>query len=122
MRIALAHKRLDLKGGTERDFCRTAEGLRDLGHEVHLFCAEFAMPAPEGTRAHKVPYLALGRTARLLSFAFLGPRVIRPHQCDVVVSFGRMARQDILRSGGGSHRVFLQKMMRGEGALRRFWH
>lgn len=41
MKIALAHKRLDLAGGTERDFYRTAEGLRNLGHEVHLFCSEF---------------------------------------------------------------------------------
>lgn len=122
MKIALAHKRLDLAGGTERDFYRTAEGLRDLGHEVHLFCSEFEVRPPDGTHAHKVPFLALGRTARLLSFAFLGPRVIFPHKCDVVMSFGRMVQQDILRSGGGSHRVFLQKMRQGEGILRRFWH
>ncbi len=122
MKIALAHKRLDLAGGTERDFYRTAEGLRDLSHEVHLFCAEFGVPPPEGTRAHRVPYLALGRTARLLSFAFLAPKVIFPHKCDVVVSFGRMVQQDILRSGGGSHRAFLQKMEQGEGPVRRLWH
>lgn len=122
MKIALAHKRLDLAGGTERDFFRTAEGLRDLGHEVHLFCSEFEVRPPDGTHAHKVPSLALGRTARLLSFAFLAPRVISPHKCDVVMSFGRMVQQDILRSGGGSHRVFLQKMRQGEGILRRFWH
>lgn len=122
MKIALAHKRLDLKGGTERDFYLTAEGLRDLGHEVHLFCGEFAVPPPAGTRAHRIPYLALGRTARLLSFAFLSPKVILPHMCDVVVSFGRMMQQDILRSGGGTHRVFLQKMEQGEGVCRRLWH
>lgn len=122
MKIALAHKRLDLAGGTERDFYRTAEGLRDLGHEVHLFCSEFGVPPPEGTLAHRVPILALGRTARLLSFAFFGPKVILRFRCDVVISFGRMIRQDILRSGGGSHRVFLQKMQQGEGILRRLWH
>ena len=122
MKIALAHKRLDLAGGTERDFYRTAEGLRDLGHEVHLFCSEFAVQPPDGTVAHKVPVLALGRTARLLSFAFMSPRVILPYNCDVVVSFGRMVQQDILRSGGGSHRVFLEKMSRGEGVWRRLWH
>lgn len=122
MKIALAHKRLDLTGGTERDFYLTAEGLRNLGHEVHLFCSEFGVSPPEGTRAHRVPCLALGRTARLLSFAFLAPKVIAPHRCDVVISFGRMIRQDILRSGGGSHRVFLQKMERGEGVWRRLWH
>ena len=32
MKIALLHKRLDLKGGTEKDLYRTAEGLRDLGY------------------------------------------------------------------------------------------
>lgn len=122
MKIALAHKRLDLAGGTEKDFFRTAQGLRDLGHEVHLFCSEFEVRPPDGTYAHKVPFLALGRTARLLSFAFLAPRVVFPHKCDVVMSFGRMVRQDILRSGGGSHRVFLQKMRQGEGILRRLWH
>lgn len=122
MKIALAHKRLDLTGGTERDFYRTAEGLRDLGHEVHLFCAEFQIPAPEGIQVQRVPNWPLGRTARLLSFAFLGPKAILPHKCDVVVSFGRMVSQDILRCGGGSHRVFLQKMTQGEGRLRRLWH
>lgn len=122
MKIALAHKRLDLAGGTERDFYRTAEGLRDLGHEVHLFCSEFGVSPPEGTLAHRVPILALGRTARLLSFAFFAPKVILRFKCDVVISFGRMIRQDILRSGGGSHRVFLQKMRQGEGILRRLWH
>jgi len=122
VKIALAHKRLDLRGGTERDFYRTAEGLRDLGHEVHLFCAEFEIPAPTGTFAHRVPVVALGRTARLLSFAILAPRVILPHRCDVVIGFGRMVRQDVVRSEGGSHRVFLEKMKRGEGMGRRLWH
>jgi UDP-glucose:(heptosyl)LPS alpha-1,3-glucosyltransferase len=122
VKIALAHKRLDLRGGTERDFLRTAEGLRDLGHEVHLFCGEFDIPAPPGTFAHKVPVLPLGRTARLLSFAIRAPKMIRSHRCDVVVGFGRMIRQDVVRSEGGSHLVFLQKMKRGEGRLRRVWH
>ena len=122
MKIGLANKQLDLRGGTERDFYRTAEGLRDLGHEVHLFCGEFRVPPPTGTQAHKVPCIRLGRTAQLLSFANLGPMVIRPHNCDVVLSFGRMISQDILRSGGGSHRVYIEKMSPGEGALRRLWH
>jgi UDP-glucose:(heptosyl)LPS alpha-1,3-glucosyltransferase len=122
MKIALAHKRLDLRGGTERDFYRTAEGLRDLGHDVHLFCGEIKAPAPEGVEVHKLPIWPLGRTARLLSFAFLGPKAIAMHRSGVVMSFGRMVTQDILRSGGGTHRVFLKKMAKGEGPLRRLWH
>jgi len=122
MKIAQAHKRLALSGGTERDFYRTAEGLRDLGHEVHLFCAELRTAPPAGVFVHRIAAPPLGRTARLLSFAFLGPRVVRRHGCDVVVSFGRMTSQDVLRSGGGSHRVFLDKMKIGESFLRRLWH
>lgn len=122
MKIALAHTRLDQRGGTELDLYRTAIGLRELGHEIHLFCSEFAIDAPAGTHAHSIPIVPLGRTARLWSFASLGPKIMRPYDCDVVVSFGRMTFQDVLRSGGGSHRVFLQKLAEEEGIGRRLWH
>ena len=122
MRVALCHKKLDRKGGTERDLFITAEGLRDLGHEVHLFCAEYDIHPPAGTFAHRVPVLSLGRTARLWSFAAWAPRVIRKYRCDVTVSFGRMFCQDVLRSGGGSHKVFLRKLAREFGPWRRLWH
>ncbi len=122
MKIGLANKQLDLRGETERDFYLTAEGLRDLGHEVHLFCGKFLVPPPAGTQAHKVPSIRLGRAAQLLSFAHFCPKVIRPYNYDVVLSFGRILSQDILRSGGGSHRVYLEKMSLGGGAMRRLWH
>ncbi|HEY7317825.1 MAG TPA: glycosyltransferase family 4 protein [Candidatus Binatia bacterium] len=121
MKIALAHKRLDNQGGTEVDFYRTASGLRDQGHEVHLFCAEFAIEPPAGTYAHRVPVAPMGRTARLWSFAKIAPKIIRPYTCDLVVSFGRMVRQDVLRSGGGSHRAFLEKFAAEGGLRRRLW-
>jgi len=121
MKIALAHKRLDLKGGTERDFYRTAQGLRDLGHDIHLFCSEYGVAPPPGVQTHRVPVLPLGRTARLWSFAFCAPRVIARYRCQVVVSFGRMMAADIVRSGGGSHRGFLQRLGREGGMRRRLW-
>lgn len=121
MKIALAHKRLDLKGGTERDFYRTAEGLRDLGHEVHLFCSEFGAAPPQGVSAHRVPVLPLGRSARLWSFALWAPSIIRKYRCDVIVSFGRMLKADVVRSGGGSHRGFLERIGREGGPGRRLW-
>ena len=122
MKIALAHRQLELKGGTERVLYRTAEGLRDLGHEVHLFCGAFRIPPPPGVAAHRVPCLHWPRTLRLLSFAFWAPKVMARFQCDVVMSFTRMVKQDIFRSGGGPHRAFIDKMMRSSGILRRLWY
>ncbi len=122
MRIALAHRQLEPKGGTERVLYRTAEGLRDRGHEVHLFCGVFRIPPPPGVDAHRVPCLPWPRTLRLLSFAFTAPRVMARYQCDVVVSFTRMVKQDIFRSGGGPHLAFIEKMMSNSGILRRIWY
>ena len=121
MKIALVHKRLDLKGGTERDLFKTTEGLRDLGHEVHLFCGDYHVPAPRGALAHRVAVAPLGRTARLWSFAVNARKSIRESHCDVVVNFGRMFESDILRCGGGTHRGFLRRMGKAGGRRRRFW-
>jgi UDP-glucose:(heptosyl)LPS alpha-1,3-glucosyltransferase len=122
MKIALAHKHFDLRGGTERVLYRTAKGLKDRGHEVHLFCGQFRIPPPPGVVGHPVPYLPWPRTARLLSFALLAPRFIARHSCDVVMSFDKMARQDVFRSGGGPHRLFLEKMIRHSRPWRRLWY
>ncbi len=121
MKIALAHKRLDLSGGTERDLYRTAQGLRDLGHEIHLFCTKFAVEAPPGTYPHCLPVLSWGRTARLWSLARRGPAAIRRSGCDVVVGFGRLIEQDVIRCGGGTHRGFLERLGSKAGARRRLW-
>ena len=121
MKIALVHKRLDLKGGTERDLFQTAEGLRDLGHEVHLFCSEYAVQPPRDVVAHSVPVIPLGRTFRLWSFAWFGQSAINKADCDVVVGFGRVWYQDALRCGGGTHRGFLRRLGTVGGWRRRFW-
>ena len=121
MKIALVHKRLDLKGGTERDLYLTAEGLRDLGHEVHLFCSEFAVQVPGGVVAHRIPVMPFGRTARLWSFALNGSRTAASVNCDVTVGFGRILKQDVLRCGGGSHRHFLKQLGAAGGWRRRTW-
>jgi UDP-glucose:(heptosyl)LPS alpha-1,3-glucosyltransferase len=121
VKIALAHKRLDLKGGTERDLFQTAEGLRELGHEVHLFCSEFAIAAPSGVIAHRVPNLALGRSAQLWSSALATEKRIKDRGYDAVISFGRFFAADVVRCGGGTHRGFLRRMGDEGGALRRLW-
>jgi UDP-glucose:(heptosyl)LPS alpha-1,3-glucosyltransferase len=122
MKIALAHKRLELRGGTERVLYHTATGLRDRGHEVHLFCQEFRISPPPGVYAHEVPGLVRPRTARLLTFGFLAPRIIAKHKCDAVLSFDRIVRQDVFRSGGGPHKMFLEKMIKDAGIWKKWWY
>lgn len=121
VRIALVHKRLDFLGGTERDLFRVAEGLRDLGHEVHLFCSEYGVAPPKNVVAHRVPVIPLGRTLRLWSFAWFGGQAITGAHYDVVVGFGRLPRQHVLRCGGGTHRGFLKQMGQAGSLTRRIW-
>ena len=121
MKIALVHKRLDLKGGTERDLFETAVGLRAAGHEVHLFCSRYGVPAPPGIVAHRVLAAPLGRTVRLWSFALSAQRATRETGCDFIVNFGRLPDADLLRCGGGTHRGFLMRMATDGGMGRRSW-
>ena len=121
MKIALAHKRLDLRGGTERVFYRTAAGLRDRGHDIHLFCQKFRTAPPPGVVAHRVPGLSWPRTARLLTFNIFAPLTIRHYECDIVMSFDRLIKQDLFRSGGGPHKTFIKKMTRG-APWRSLWY
>src|SRR5437870_13368888 len=48
MKIALAHKRLELRAGAERVLYLTAEGLRGRGPQVHLVRQAFRNPYPLG--------------------------------------------------------------------------
>ena len=122
MKIALAHKRLDLRGGTERVFLQTALGLRDRGHEVHLFCLKFAIPVPAGVYSHRVPGFSWPRTARLMTFGFFAPKSIARVGCDVTMSFDRILRQDLFRSGGGPHKTFLAKMQAHSSSVKSLWY
>jgi UDP-glucose:(heptosyl)LPS alpha-1,3-glucosyltransferase len=118
MRLAFLYRRLAREGGTEADLYRTTGGLADRGHDVHLFCGDFRTPPPPGVHTHRVPLLRAGRVARLLSFAWAAPRAASQRApWDVVIGFGRTARQDLIRCGGGTHLAYLETM-RQSGARR----
>ena len=108
MRIAFLHRQLS-GGGTEADLCRMATGLIARGHAVHLVCAR-ANAAVPGATVQRVPVVRAGRVARLLSFALLAPHYVPRPAFDVIVGFGRVVRQDVVRVGGGTHASYLARM------------
>jgi len=57
----------------------------------------------------------------MLSFAARAPQLIGQTRCDVVLGFGRMIDQDVLRSGGGTHKGFLQRLIENGGIRRNLW-
>jgi UDP-glucose:(heptosyl)LPS alpha-1,3-glucosyltransferase len=122
MKIALAHKRFDLRGGAEWVLYQTTRGLQERGHEVHLFCQVCRVTPPSGVIFHRVPGLSWPRSARLLTFGILAPRLIAKYDCDVVMSFDRITTQDVFRSGGGPHKSFIRKMMQRGGFWRKLWY
>lgn len=109
MRIAFMHRSLS-GGGTEADLRRMAAGLAARGHELHVFCARANGVELPGVTLHRVPIVRGGRLLRLLSFALAAPRAVRGERWDVVVGFGRIPRQDVVRAGGGTHRTYLTRM------------
>src|ERR1051325_7679805 len=121
MKVALVHKRLDLKGGTERDLFETAVGLRAAGHQVHLVCSQYGVAVPPGIVAHLVLAAPFGLTVRLWSFALSAQKATREIGCDLIVNFGRLVDADLLRCGGGTHRGFLMGMATHGGVGRRSW-
>lgn len=110
MKIAFVARRYDRLGGTEADLYHLTERLATFGHEVTVFCQEVrALPAA-GVGVKRVPPLGVGRLAKLWGLAWLAPELAYRTRPDLVVSFARSLKQDIVRCGGGTHRVFLEKM------------
>jgi UDP-glucose:(heptosyl)LPS alpha-1,3-glucosyltransferase len=119
MDIAFIAKRYDTVGGTERDLYHLSDLLSRFGHQVTIYCQEVRVSPPSGISIKKLPFLGIGRTAKLWSLAFLGPKMAYQGGHDLVIGFTRILRQDIVRCGGGTHRVFLDRIKETEGLLKR---
>src|SRR5260221_14371091 len=103
MRIALVGRRFDpAGGGTERDLIVTAQLLAAAGHDVRIYAAEIrGMSA--GLDVRPIPNPGVGRALKLMRFAARAAGIARADGTDLVLSFARIFRADILRSGGSAH-------------------
>ena len=116
MRAALVIRKFSPAGGAEKACAHLARGLLARGHEVHVV-AESIAPMP-GVVAHRVPPEGVFRHQ---SFAAQSRALLEKESFDVVQSFTRTSRQDILRLGGGVHREYLDQTDRAYSALGRWW-
>lgn len=109
MKIALIHKTFSSYGGTERYITNLSKALINVGHEVHVFANRWK--PSDGIHFHKVPMLKLGKTAKMLSFAWFTRGIAANMYFDIVQGFGKTVRQDIFRTGGGAHRAWMKESL-----------
>jgi UDP-glucose:(heptosyl)LPS alpha-1,3-glucosyltransferase len=123
MRIALLTRRFDpAGGGTERDLMVTAQALREAGHRVTVYAIEVRRPWKDGV-VRRLWSPPLSRTLALMRFAYAAPVAARRDGADLVLSFARVVRADILRSGGGAHVSYVRaaRQWRGRTGAAAMW-
>lgn len=113
MRIALSYIRFAPNGGIEKFLATCALRLAQRGHEVTLLCREQTGVPPQNIRVQKLGGFALGSAAKVRRFAEAVERHLVQTPYDVVLGLGKTWTQDVLRLGGGLHRVFLQQTAAG---------
>lgn len=103
MRIALLIEKFGSIGGAERQIGMLAEALAARGHSVRVYAG-----AAKGT-VPGVEIAELGSTGHA-DFAARAKAAVEGASHDIVHSFARTVRQDILRLGGGVHAEYLERM------------
>ena len=116
MKIALVIRRFVPIGGAERACANLAKGLLARGHEVHVL-SQKVQPIP-GITPRQVP--PDGFTASS-GFDANCRKILDKEPFDIVHSFTRTTRQDILRLGGGIHKEFLLRTDPTYSAIGRFF-
>lgn len=116
MRVALVIRKFSPAGGAERACANLARGLVSRGHEVHVFAHQIAQTP--GVVPHRVPSEGAFRHT---SFAARSREMLQKEKFDVIHSFTRTSYQDVLRTGGGTHREYLDRTDRAYSFLGRLW-
>ena len=109
MKIALVRKEFNaLHGGAERYAVNLANGLAELGHDVHIFCGKSEMKEKNNITVHKVSYLKTPSPLKNLSFSRNSAKLIAKESFDIVNGLAQIFPQDIYRVGDPLHINCLQ--------------
>lgn len=118
MRIALSYIRSAPDGGIEKFLATCASRLASRGHDVTLLCREQVGALPQNVRMHKLSSFRLGSAAKVRAFSQAVERHLEREHYDVVLGLGKTWTQDVLRLGGGLHRVFMEQTANAAGSSR----
>jgi len=110
MHVALVHMRHASIGGTELILERLSLRLAERGHQVTIVCRSHVAAAHPAIRFKELRSPAVGSAWRMWAFAADVERHVRDSSYDVVCGLGKTWTQDVLRTGGGSHATFVERM------------
>jgi len=97
LKIALLVKEFSQTGGMERYVVELAKGLRDRGHEVHIYASRADQELLPGFELHQVPARnVFSSVLKALAFARDTAKMLEGASFDIVHSHERGYRQDIL--------------------------
>jgi len=117
MKIGIIYHKFMPAGGQERYLFNVVNEFLRQKHEVHVIAArrgDDRLPI----HFHPVSIINNPHSLRMLTFAFNSTRVARRLDLDITYGLGKTFAQDVHRSGGGLHRVYLEESGR---LARRFW-
>ncbi len=118
MNLAFLTKQYDTVGGTERDLYELTRRLALNGHDIHVYCYDRREDPPEGIRIHDVPICGISRNAKLRALAHSAVRMAYSGGHDLIISFAKVCKQDIVRCEGGTHKQFLIEAGQQDSALK----
>jgi UDP-glucose:(heptosyl)LPS alpha-1,3-glucosyltransferase len=111
VRVCIHHLRHARSGGTERYLDYLAADLAGRGHEVTILCRSHAEAPHPAVRFVRLGGWALGRGHRLWRFARAVEDHLAAQPYDVVLGLGRTWSQDVIRLGGGTWALYLERAM-----------
>ena len=110
MRVALVHMRHAAIGGTELILDRLSKRLAERGHGVTIVCRSHIEASHPSIRFVILRSRVIGSAWRMFAFAVAVERHVRESNYDLVVGLGKTWTHDVVRTGGGSHATFIERM------------
>lgn len=119
MRIALVHMRHAAIGGTEQILDQLSRRLAERGHEVWILCRSHVAASHPSVRFVVLKSAVVGSAWRMWRFAADVERHVRKTRYDLVFALGKTWTHDVVRTSGGSHETWVERMrLAGGGSWR----